>query len=143
MPLWTIHHPAGSYSDGDKQSIAQVITSLYPILPKFYVGVVFNETRDGSLYVGGVPVSNFVRISVDHIARQFDNDAIRQRWLAMCARSLSPYTLGRGFDWEIHIDETPFQLWLINGQRPPSPDSEHERFWIAENRPLPYPGRST
>ena len=140
MPLWNIYHPVGAYNDEDKQAIASAIVPLYPILPKFYVGVVFHETLKGSFYIGGKPVDNFVRISVDHIARQFPNDEVRRRWLKMCTDALTPYTSGRGLSWEFHVDETPFQLWRIQGMRPPLPDTEQEKLWIAEDRPVPYAG---
>lgn len=138
MPLWNIYHSAGLFSEDDKKGIAQAIVPLYPILPKFYVGVVFHEVPKGALFIGGVRNDGFVRIAVDHIARQFPNDEVRQRWLGMCKDALAPYTAGRGLDWEMHVDETPFQLWLIQGMGPPLPNSEDEKLWIAENRPVPY-----
>lgn len=42
-----------------------------------------------------------------------------------------------GLDWEFHIDETAFDLWSIQGYRPPLPDSEDEKRWRRENRPSP------
>ena len=43
MPLWKFYHPVGAFSAEDKQAIASRITSIYRALPKFYVGVVFQE----------------------------------------------------------------------------------------------------
>jgi hypothetical protein len=79
-----------------------------------------------------------VRISVDHIARQFSDDAIRERWLKMVTKALTPFTVDRGFDWELHVDETPFNIWLIQGMQPPLPNSDAENRWIAENQPTPH-----
>ena len=116
--------------------MTDAIVPLYPILPKFYVGIVFHELDGSSFFIGGKPVDRFVRISVDHIARQFPNDESRARWLTKANATLEPFTTGRGYDWEIHIDETPPSLWLIQGMRPPPPNSDLEKRWIAENRPV-------
>lgn len=136
MPLWTVYHPADSFTGEDKKAIAASVITLYPMLPKFYVGIIFHETQ--SLYVGGVLADRFVRISVDHIARQFADDGAISRWLTGAARIFKPYTEDRGFDWEIHVDETPFRLWLINGLRPPAPDSPGEKLWVSGNKAVPY-----
>ena len=53
MPLWKIYHPPGVYSAEDKQGLSERITALYSRLPKFYVGVVFQEVAADSFYVGG------------------------------------------------------------------------------------------
>lgn len=138
MPLWKIYHPAGKFSAADKQEIASRITSIYGLLPKFYVGVVFQEVAKGDFFVGGEPADDFVRIWVDHIARAFDNEEIKSRFLNACNRLLAPFTTERGLRWEMHVDETPFSLWSIEGLRPPLPDSKAEQRWKAENRATPY-----
>jgi hypothetical protein len=38
----------------------------------------------------------------------------------------------RGSDWEWHFDETPIDL-----TRTP-PESDIEKLWAKENRPIPY-----
>ena len=88
------------------------------------------------MFIGGKPVENFVRISVDHIARQFSDEALVDRWLGMVGDVFRPFTTDRGLDWELHIDETPFKLWLIQGMRPPLPNTDQEKIWMAENRPV-------
>ncbi len=138
MPLWKIYHPEGAYTPQDKQAIAARITEVYRMLPKFYVGVVFQEVAPTSFYVGGEPASDFVRIWVDHIARSFDSEDLKARFLAAIGQLLAPYIDDRGLRWEMHVDETPFSLWTIQGLRPPLPDSEAEKRWKAENRPSPY-----
>lgn len=75
MPLWKIYHPVGVYSVADKKEMAERITRLYRQLPRFYVGVVFQEIAADSFYVGGEPTSRFVRIWVDHIARSLPVEA--------------------------------------------------------------------
>ena len=69
MPLWKIYHPVGAFSAEQKKGLSEAITALYSRLPKFYVGVVFQEVAAESFYVGGEPADNFVRIWVDHIAQ--------------------------------------------------------------------------
>ena len=141
MPLWKIYHPAGAYSAAEKEALAERITALYAVrLPKFYVGVVFQEVAPDSFYVGGKPVANFVRIWVDHIARTLPTPELRTLWLERCNDALAPFVKEKGFDWEFHIDETPFELWSIQGYRPPPANSEDEKRWIAENRPSPPRG---
>lgn len=138
MPLWKIYHPADAFSAEDKQALSRAITALYSRLPKFYVGVVFQEVPKDSFYVGGEPADNFVRIWVDHIARTLPTAAAKAWWINACDEALAPYIRDRGFDWEFHIDETPFDLWSIQGLRPPPANSEAEARWIAENKATPY-----
>ncbi len=138
MPLWKIYHPVGTFSADDKQAIAQRITSIYRALPKFYVGVVFQEIGKDSFYIGGEPADDFVRIWVDHIARSFKDEAIKAKFLSACDKLLAPFIAERGLRWEMHVDETPFSLWSIQGLRPPPPDSVAEKRWISENRASGY-----
>ena len=138
MPLWKIYHPEGAFSAEDKQAISEQITGVYRMLPKFYVGVVFQVVAADSFYVGGQPAPDFVRIWVDHIARTFEDEAMKDRFLAAIARIFKPFVDDRGLRWEMHVDETPFSLWTIQGLRPPLPNSEAEQRWHAEDRPSRY-----
>ncbi|MET0272895.1 MAG: tautomerase family protein, partial [Phenylobacterium sp.] len=79
-----------------------------------------------------------VRVWVDHIARTFGSEEIKERFLTAVASLLKPYIDDRGLRWEMHVDETPFSLWTIQGLRPPLPDTEAELRWRTENRPHPY-----
>jgi phenylpyruvate tautomerase PptA (4-oxalocrotonate tautomerase family) len=138
MPLWKFYHPEGAFTAEDKQAIATRITGIYRALPKFYVGVVFQEVPAASFYIGGEPAANFVRIWVDHIARTFDRDDLKGQFLAAVDQLLKPFIADREFRWEMHVDETPFSLWTIQGLRPPVPDSEAERRWRDDNVPSPF-----
>ena len=138
MPLWKIHHPENAFSPEDKQAIAQRITGIYRMLPEFYVGVVFQAVPADSFYVGGKPADDFVRIWVDHIARTFHDEALKTRFLAAVDRLLAPFIADRELRWEMHVDETPFSLWTIQGLRPPLPNTEAEMRWRAEGRPSRY-----
>ena len=138
MPLWKIYHPVGAFTAEDKHAFAQTITDLYAKLPlpKFYVNVIFQEIPKGSFYIGGEPVDNFIRLSIDHIARTTSDDK-KAWWLEVTNKAIAPFVKDRGFHWEFHIDETPFDLWSIQGYRPPPANSEDEKRWARENKPSP------
>ena len=147
MPLWKVYHPVGAYTSEDKHALSKRITDVYSSLPKFYVdfsplpkfyvGIVFQEVPQDSFYVGGEPAPNFVRIHMDHIARQLPSEAAKTKFLARVEDAIAPFVKDRGFGWEFHIDETPFDLWTVQGIRPPRAGTEDERRWISENRPSP------
>ncbi len=136
MPLWTVYHPPGAFSDDDKAELADKITDIYgAVMPRFYVGIVFQAVEPGNLYIGGKPNGKFVRMVMEHIARSFPDIAASRRFIDRANTILKPFVADRGYDWEFHIDETPFDYWSINGHYPPKPDTEDERRWREENRP--------
>lgn len=142
MPFWQIFAPEDAYSDEDKQALAESITSMYTDfvnLPKFYVVVNFHSQPANSVYVGGKPANNFVRILVDHIARRIENQPDLQ---ALCMQiiesKIEPWVRDRGYDWEVHVDETPPGLWRTQGLVPPAAGSDGERLWAEENRAVPW-----
>ena len=136
MPLWNIYCSEGAYSSEDKRAFAQGITDVYASvgMPRFYVGVVFHDLPTDSLLIGGVSRDDFVRISIDHIARKSVPEE-RELMLKFLNKSIHPFVRDRGFDWEIHIDETARDLWTIQGMRPPDEGSAEEQRWARENRP--------
>lgn len=139
MPLWQIYHPMDAFSDADKQAIANHVTGMYEsFLPRFYVNVFFHTLPKASFYIGGEPTDDFVRVTVDHIARSITDADKQQQFLKGCARLLAPYVAGRGLRWELHVDDTPFELWTINGYKPPLPNTPAELRWRNENRPSAY-----
>lgn len=138
MPLWNIYHPESAFSSEDKQAIARRITSIYRDLPAFYVGVVFQPVAAASFYIAGQPADDFVRIAVDHIAQQIREEETKQKFLALVGKLLAPYVAERGLRWEMHVDETPFSLWSIQGMRPPVPGTPASDQWQADNQPSPY-----
>lgn len=140
MPLWNVYCPGGAFSAQQRKTLAADITTVYTEygrMPAFYVDVVFHEVTEGSLLIGGEPVNNFIRITVAHIARQLRPDQKRAT-MDLLESVLARHIKDRGFDWEIHIDETPRELWNIQGFRPPDEGSDAEGLWIKENRPVPY-----
>jgi phenylpyruvate tautomerase PptA (4-oxalocrotonate tautomerase family) len=135
MPLWKIYHPVGAYTAQDKHAIAQAVSEVYArAMPKFYVGVVFQEVSPDNIYIGGEPHPRFVRIWVDHIARTFASDDQKVRFFNKMNQIFAPWIAERGYDWELHVDETPFDLWTIQGHFPPREGTEDEKRWKAENR---------
>lgn len=141
MPYWEIFTPENAYTDEDKEQLSKDITKVYVDfvnLPEFYVVIRFHEMPDNTMYVGGRPKNNFVRIVVDHIARQMDDPEYRKMAMGVFEATIAPYVKDRGFDWEIHFDETPIDLWRVQGLMAPPADSELEKLWAKENRPVPY-----
>lgn len=137
MPLWKIYHPVGAFTREDKHELSKRVTDIYRILPKFYVSVIFQEVAEDSFFIGGEPTNKFVRIWMDHIARQFSSDKARASFIEAANRALEPFVKDRGLDWEFHIDETPIELWSIQGFRPPMPGTPDEQRWKAENKASP------
>jgi phenylpyruvate tautomerase PptA (4-oxalocrotonate tautomerase family) len=136
MPLWKVYHPVGAYTAADKHAFAQRVTELYAILPKFYVNVVFREVPKESFYIGGEPVDNFIRLTIVQIARTLPDER-KAWWLERIHEVIAPFVKDRGFDWELHIDETPFDLWSVQGYQPPPANSEDEKRWARDNKPSP------
>jgi phenylpyruvate tautomerase PptA (4-oxalocrotonate tautomerase family) len=71
MPLHRLYVSPKIYSAEEKSAIADAITKVYSHLPAFYVVVLFISVDKEDYYVGGRRSDNFVRISVEHMARQF------------------------------------------------------------------------
>jgi phenylpyruvate tautomerase PptA (4-oxalocrotonate tautomerase family) len=141
MPLWTIHHTPGLFTDDDKRQLASHITDHYEKagLPRFYVVTLFHETRPEDFYVGGEPTPAGVRIAIDHIARHNPDRESRRRtaqWIKGMLRShLERHA---GLHWEFHADETSEDLWMINGIAPPPGGSDAEKDWAKQNAASPY-----
>jgi phenylpyruvate tautomerase PptA (4-oxalocrotonate tautomerase family) len=141
MPCWEIFAPEHAFTEQDKEQLSEAITAIYADyagLPEFYVVVIFHDKPAQSIYVGGKPANQFVRIRVDHIAQPMDTPEARAACMTIIEEKLTPFVKDRGFDWEVHIDETPMDLWRIQGLVPPLPGSEMEKLWAKENRPIPY-----
>ena len=138
MPLWTVYHTTDTLSDEDKAALAKQLTDIYGrVMPRFYVGIVFQEIASNNFFIGGEPAKNFVRIATEHIARSFPDTASSRRFIDLVNKTLAPFVSERGYDWELHIDETPFDFWSINGFYPPRAGTEDEIRWKSENRPSP------
>ncbi|MUL75055.1 tautomerase family protein [Mycolicibacterium sp. CBMA 226] len=136
MPLWTIHHTPDFFTAEDKRELARSITDHYEKagLPRFYVVVIFNETRSGDLYVGGGQTDVGLRVVIDHIARRATDKDHRNGIAHWIKSILSPYLEGReNLHWEFHVDETSEDLWMINGLIPPPMGSDAEKRWVADN----------
>src|SRR3979411_229599 len=89
MPLWKVYHPVGAFTVEDKDAFAEKITELYGFLPKFYVNVIFQETPRNSFYIGGKRVDNFIRLSIEHIARTLPDDR-KAWWLELTNEAIAP-----------------------------------------------------
>lgn len=141
MPYWEIFSPQDAFSAEDKEKFATAITDAcvgFVQIPAFYVVVRFQEYTVGEMYVGGKAQDNFVRVVTDTIARQMETTEIREAVMAAIEDAMVPFIKDRGFDWEIHLDETPMDLWRVQGLIPPPAWSDTEKLWAKENRPVPY-----
>ncbi len=140
MPLWKIYHPADAFSAEDKQALSERITKVYASvpIPKFYVVIIFEEIDKGSCFVGGKLHDNFIRFKIDQIARTIPGPILREWWIRTLDETIAPFVKERGYDWEISIDETPFDLWSLQGELPPPFESVAEKRWVSENKASPY-----
>jgi phenylpyruvate tautomerase PptA (4-oxalocrotonate tautomerase family) len=140
MPLWKVYHPAGAFTATDKKDLSERIASVYagvPI-PKFYVVILFEEIAKDSYFVGGELHNKFIRFKIDQIARTIPGPIIREWWIRTLDQVIAPFVKDKGFDWEISIDETPFDLWSLQGELAPPFESIAEKRWVKENRASPY-----
>ncbi|MEU7938233.1 tautomerase family protein [Microbispora bryophytorum] len=141
MPLWTIHHTPGIFTDTEKHRLAARIADHYEQigLPRFYVITLFHQTRPEDFYVGGEPTPAGVRITIDHIARSNPDQESRRRTAQWIKSMLQPHLEGHAtLHWEFHVDETSEDLWMINGIAPPPAGSDAEKHWAASNSASPY-----
>jgi phenylpyruvate tautomerase PptA (4-oxalocrotonate tautomerase family) len=139
MPFWRIHHPVGAYTDQDKEDFAKAITALYAAeMPAFYCDVFFYEVEKKNAFRAGEPHDNFVRIQVEHIARSMNNKVIREFIMSMLTETIRPWLDGRGYLWEMSIEEMPRDLWTVDGFIPPPWRSPAEMRWRQEGKASPY-----
>ncbi|KAK4447136.1 putative oxalocrotonate tautomerase [Podospora aff. communis PSN243] len=148
MPLWLVYHPEGTFvTPESKQALAADVMTMYTGggLPAFYVVVNFITLPHTSIFVGGKnpPVEKpFIRFTVDHLAVHFGDDAERKlRVINTLDRLIKPHVADKGYDWEFSVDETPRELWKINGFIPPPHKSEAEAKWARDNRPSEWQGK--
>ncbi|MFH8796136.1 tautomerase family protein [Streptomyces sp. NPDC017941] len=136
MPLWTVHHTPGTFTDAEKRRLASDVADHYEQvgLPRFYVVTLFHETRPEDFYVGGEPARVGVRITIDHIARRNPDSESRRRTAQWINGMLRPHLeRNAGLHWEFHVDETSDELWMINGIVPPPAGSDTEKLWAESN----------
>ncbi|MEH2178096.1 tautomerase family protein [Nostoc sp.] len=138
MPMWQIYHHEDVFTNEEKLEMSQLITGLYPFLPRFYVNVHFHDLSKDSFYNGGEVTKDLVSIQVDHVARQMIDDETQKRFVQKCKDAVEPIIKRHNLRWEFYIDQTPTELWLVDGLVPPDPDSDAEKKWKRENRATPY-----
>ncbi|KAI1717708.1 putative oxalocrotonate tautomerase enzyme domain-containing protein [Ditylenchus destructor] len=140
MPLHRFYVPEGLYTEDDKKKLSQSITDFYTGigLPAFYVIVLFIPIKKDSYYVGGKANDKFVRVSIQHIARQFESHEVAKQFMDMYEGKLAPFIKDRGLDWEVAIEIVDRNLWRENGLIPPLTGSEGEKEWIRLDKAVPY-----
>ncbi|WP_156759907.1 tautomerase family protein [Microbacterium karelineae] len=141
MPYFKISTPIGAYTDEDKQAIAKAITdacTLYVQIPAFFVNVYFDEIAPNNTYTGGESRDNFVRIMADTSARQMPTAEMRAGAMSVLVEAMRPFIQDRGYHSEINLDETPLDLWRVDGIVAPVDSPEIFDRWIKENRAVPW-----
>lgn len=141
MPYWEVFTPVNAYTNDDKKAFSEAITKAcveFAQIPAFFVNVRFQEMPENTIYLGGESRTNFVRIVTDTIARQMPTSEERAACMDAIEEAIAPFTKDRDYDWEIHLDETPIELWRVNGLIAPVEYPELFAQWVIENRPVPY-----
>ncbi|CAF1321892.1 unnamed protein product [Rotaria sordida] len=140
MPLHRIFHPLSAFSSSDKKALSERITALYTEkgLPAFYVVVLFIPIESDSFFVGGKSTDKFVRIIVQHLARQLPDEERKKQFSERYENALAPFIKDKGYDWEVHVEEVSPDMWRENGLIPPIKIPEMEKEWARLNKPIPY-----
>ena len=138
MPLWVIAHTPTTFSNEEKQELAKAITTLYTKvqIPAFYVNVQFLELAPPNVYVGGDIPDKYAGITIHHIARAFDSDAAKKKFLDKVDSILTPRLKPKNMNWEYFIQQAPGDTWRMNGIVPPPTGSELEKEWLRRNKPV-------
>ncbi|OQV13679.1 hypothetical protein BV898_12073 [Hypsibius exemplaris] len=145
MPLHRIFHHPSAFTQAEKQSLTERITEIYTGgagLPPFYVVVLFISVNTEDFFVGGKTTDKFVRIVVQHLARQIPNKEGKKAFSDKYEAAIAPFIKDKGFDWEVATEEVPPDMWRENGLTPPAPNTPAEKEWFRLNRPAPYEGKS-
>ncbi|KAJ7176709.1 putative oxalocrotonate tautomerase [Mycena filopes] len=103
MPLHRFFTPKGLYTPEEKAAIATTVTNVYSELPPFYVVVLFIDVEPINYFVGGKSTDRFLRIAVEHIARDFSDEKQKRGFMDRYEKALQPFTAGRGIDWEVQV----------------------------------------
>ena len=153
MPLWRVYSAPDLLSEAEKASLSATITKFYTQygLPSFYITVLYVPLDPSDVHVGSTyPNPNFIRITVEQIAYKLP-DGETDEGAAKRDKVMAPLFSDLAWEfevlnkqrsllgetdllWEISIQETPRDMWQIQGLRPPPPRSEGEAIWRKENR---------
>lgn len=139
MPVWSFKYSRDALSESDKVDLAKDITQLYINvgLPAFYVNVQFFEMGPTEMFVGGETRPNSVSLSIAHVARTFESEAIRFEFLKKIDLILERL-IKKDLDLEYFIVDSLRQQWKIHGMYPPSTGSDEEKEWVRLNRPVEH-----
>ena len=83
--------------------MAQRITALYTTfgLPAFYIHVFFIQLDNESFLIGGKSVTNFVRLTVQHLARVMAKPHEVNAYFQGYEAAVAPFIKEKGYDWEV------------------------------------------
>ncbi|KAF8133470.1 putative oxalocrotonate tautomerase enzyme-domain-containing protein, partial [Mycena galopus ATCC 62051] len=155
LALHRIFVPAGLYTPADKAALAQATTDVYHFPPPFYIVVLFIDIEPSNFFVGEQATDRMVRISVEHIARNFsqNSDALKRHFMDRYKTALAPCNKARGIDWEVQVTDcdvglNSFRVFVLEQlftfdnaialehERHGSSrgNTEEERIWKRQNR---------
>ncbi|OGE55553.1 hypothetical protein PENARI_c004G02036 [Penicillium arizonense] len=135
MPVWYIKHSPNTIIPTEKEQLAKSITNLYVSygLPAFYVQAHVIEDVPSTAFVGGEVHPNFAAVTIYHVARAFQSEEAKQRFLSGVDNILDPVFESKGMEWEYFTAEASRHLWKKSGLVPPQPGSEGEKKWAQLN----------
>ncbi|KAJ3715414.1 putative oxalocrotonate tautomerase enzyme-domain-containing protein [Lentinula raphanica] len=112
MPFHRFYCTANLYTKAEKQAIARSITDLYAKVPvpRFYVVINFIEVGEDDYYVSGEPAGRFVRIHVQHLARNLQTFEEKREFMERYEKVLEPFTKGKCIDWEVQVSNEDVSL---------------------------------
>jgi phenylpyruvate tautomerase PptA (4-oxalocrotonate tautomerase family) len=141
MPLLRFYLAPNLLSPAEKHELAKKITDFYRSrspMPAFYIDVIYIEVPPDSIYIGGEESGDFIRLCIEHIYMNFPNEVRQLSYLDGLDKILTPTFQSKGLRWEYHINNTPRELWKVQGLVPPPFGSSAEQVWMKENRATPY-----
>jgi hypothetical protein len=117
MPLWRIFAHATTFSYEQRAALARDVTALYSVLPAFYVDVIFINTGEADVWVGGKPRTDFVRIAVEQIARKLlsedtEEGMVQRKWWMNRINEVCGTVFQR---WTEELWAASFEDDMING----------------------------
>ncbi|UJR12911.1 hypothetical protein I4U23_017085 [Adineta vaga] len=111
------------------QQIEQLYKQQFHKIIAFYVIVLFIPVESDLFFVGGKSTDKFIRIIVQHLAKQFPNDKRKKSFSAKYENAISSF---------IKDKEVSSDLWRENSLIPPIKYLEIENEWARINKPIPY-----
>ncbi|KAJ5296162.1 hypothetical protein PENANT_c021G01284 [Penicillium antarcticum] len=135
VPVWYIKHSPNNIIPTEKEPLAKSNHRSLR-LPAFYVQVHFIEDVPGTAIVGGKVHPHFAAVTIYHVARAFQSDAMKQKFLTGIGNIPNLFFETKEMEWEYLIAEALRDLWKMNGLIEPQSGSEREKRWAQLNKAM-------